>query len=130
MKNWKIYSIIITVILILLIIGICVYAFVFRQTVTEDEAKGIALKYANVEENNSTNNNVTTSDEYIGNEKAKEIVLQHAGLNNNDVTFNKVELDVDYNLATYEIEFYYNYFEYDYEINAVTGEILKYEKGK
>ena len=33
-------------------------------------------------------------------------------------------------MATYELEFYYNYFEYDYEIDAITGEILKYERGR
>ena len=44
--------------------------------------------------------------------------------------FTKVELDIEYNMATYEIEFYYNYYEYDYEVDAITGEILKYERGR
>ena len=74
-------------------------------------------------------NSATTSN-YIGSEKAREIVLNHAGLSSNSVKFSKIELDVDYHIATYELEFYYNYYEYDYEINAVTGEILKYEKEK
>ena len=74
--------------------------------------------------------NTTTNDEYIGAQSAKEIVLEHAGLTSSNVTFHKVELDVDYHMATYEIEFYYNYFEYEYEVNAVTGEILKYERGR
>ena len=78
----------------------------------------------------STGNQNTTTNQYIGVEKAREIALNHAGLSNNQVTFSKVELDIDYGFATYEIEFYYNYFEYDYEINAVTGEILKYERGR
>ena len=78
----------------------------------------------------STGNNNTTTNDYIGVERAREIVLNHAGLSSSDVTFSKVELDVDYGFATYEIEFYYNYFEYDYEVNAVTGEILKYERGR
>ena len=75
-------------------------------------------------------NNSTTSDQYIGADRAREIVLDHAGLSSSDVRFSKVELDVDYHMATYEIEFYYNYYEYDYEIDAVSGEILKYERGR
>ena len=76
-----------------------------------------------------TGNNTTTAN-YIGADRAKEIVLNHAGLSSSDVRFSKVELDVDYHIATYELEFYYNYYEYDYEIDAVTGEILKYERGR
>lgn len=257
MKKWKVYSIIITVLLVLVIIGVLIYAFVFRETVTETEAKNIAMEYANVVEDNITvlsikkdhedreyeikfyddlyeyemeinyhtgevvnfekdirdnvniqdnqtvsmseeeakaialqkvgksseevtftrvrmdrengitvyevdfydtekeyeisididtkeiinyqedyfhthhnNSNTTTTNDYIGIERAKEIVLNHAGLNSNDVTFHKVELDVDYSIATYEIEFYYQYFEYEYELNATTGEILKYQRDR
>ncbi len=257
MKKWKIYSIVITVLLVLVIIGVLIYAFIFRETVTEAEAKNIAMEYANVVEDNVTvlsikkdhgdreyeikfyddlyeyeidvnyhtgkvvnfekdirdnvniqdnqtvsmseeeakaialqrvgkssdevtftrvrvdrengitvyevdfydtekeyeisididtkeiinyqedyfhthhnNSNTTTTNDYIGVERAKEIVLNHAGLNSNDVTFHKVELDVDYAIATYEIEFYYQYFEYEYELNATTGEILKYKRDR
>ena len=252
MKNWKIYSIIVTVLLVLVVVGFLFYFFLFKETISEKEAKKIAFEYANVLEsditilsinkdyddreysikffddiyeyeidvnynngrvsnfekdilangnfNNNTdtvsmtedearnialarvgkslddvtftrvkidrengitvydvyfydnekeyelsidvetkeiitykedyltNNNQTTSNKYIGVERAKEIVLEHANLTNTDVLFSKVELDVDYHIATYEIEFYYNYFEYDYEVNAITGEILKYER--
>ena len=48
----------------------------------------------------------------------------------NDVVFKKVELDVDYGIATYEIEFYNNFIEYDYEVDAISGSILKFEKDK
>ena len=43
MKNWKIYGIIITVILVLVIVGICIYAFFFREVFTEGEAQDIAF---------------------------------------------------------------------------------------
>lgn len=54
MQKWKIYSIVITVILILLIIGICLYLFVFKENITEQEAKNIALEHANVSESDIT----------------------------------------------------------------------------
>ncbi len=256
MKKWKIYGIIITVVLVLVLIGLCLYFFVFRESITEAEAQNIAYEYAGVSASNVTilsiqkdredreyeirfyddmyeyeidvnynsgrvinfekdlrdnvdanqggnttvsmsedearsialqrvgktqdevtftrvrvdrengvtvydvyfydnekeyelsidvdtkevisykedyltgNGNNTTSTNYIGADKAREIVLNHAGLTSNDVRFNKVELDVDYGIATYELEFYYNYYEYDYEVDAVTGEILKYDKGR
>ena len=81
---------------------------------------------------NSSNTTNTTNNgsEYIGEDGAREIALAYAGINNsNDVRFSKIELDVDRNVSLYEIEFYYNNIEYDYEINAQTGEVLKYEKG-
>lgn len=185
MKIWKIYSIIITIILILVIIGICIYAFIFKENITELEAKNIAFEHANVDESNitissinkdiadrtyeihffddtyeyeadinyhngdirsfekdikpnanniinsnNTNINATANDNYIGVEMAREIALEHAGLNNSDVKFNKVDLDINHNVTIYEVEFYYNNMEYDYEINATTGEILKYESGR
>lgn len=255
MKNWKIYSIIVTVLLVLVVVGFLVYFFLFKETISEKEAKKIAFEYANVLEsditilsinkdyddreysikffddiyeyeidvnynngrvsnfekdilangnfNNNTdtvsmtedearnialarvgkslddvtftrvkidrengitvydvyfydnekeyelsidvntkevisykedyltgNGNNTDTTNYIGRDKAREIVLNHAGLDSSDVRFNKIELDVDYGIATYEIEFYYDYYEYDYEVNAVTGEVLKYERGR
>lgn len=210
MKKWKIYSII-TIILIL-IIGICLYLFVFKENITEQEAREIAFEYANVSEssvtllssykdiedrkyeikffdenyeyevdvnynngkvysfekdirddvilnNNSndnntensvsnsdsdnTSNNVTNSTDntasttnnnnsnYISEEEAKEIALNHASINDsNDVRFSKIGLDYNHSGAVYEIEFYYNNAEYDYEINALTGEVIKYEKDR
>ena len=253
MKNWKVYGIVITIILVLVVVGVCLYFFVYREAITESEAQNIAYEYAgvnsrdvtiltiqkdredreyeirfyddtyeyevdvnynsgrvvnfekdlrdqaNIDQDTSvsmseeearnialqkigkTSDEVTftrvridrengitvydvyfydmekeyelsidvdtkevvsykedylntnqgpTNQDYIGVEKAREIVLNHAGLSSNEVIFSKVELDVDYGFATYEIEFYYQYSEYDYEVNAATGEILKYERGR
>lgn len=48
MKKWKIYGIIMTVVVVLAIIGICLYMFVFRETISEVEAQDIAYQYAGV----------------------------------------------------------------------------------
>ena len=61
---------------------------------------------------------------YIGEEKAKEIALNHANVTN--ITNYKIELDFD-DVMVYEIEFKVNNKEYDYEINALTGDIIEYE---
>lgn len=193
MKSWKIYSIVITVVLALVIIGICLYAFVFKENISEPNAKEIAFNYANVLEkdvtilstnkdiedreyeirfyddtyeyeidvnynngtvrnfekdiknntnqnNNINNNNYSNTninsntdnntEEYIGTQRAKEIALTDAGVNESNITLRKVELDVEHYDPIYEIEFYYNNVEYDYEIDAITGEIIKYERKK
>lgn len=71
--------------------------------------------------------NENKSNEYINSIKAKEIVLNHAKLKDSDVIWHNIELDIDYNIKTYEIEFYYNNLTYEYEIDAINGNILKFE---
>lgn len=76
----------------------------------------------------STTENVTTSGtasdkSYIGKDKALEIALSDAGVSS--VTWSEVEMDYDDGFMTYEVEFTYNNREYDYEINAITGDVLE-----
>ena len=64
----------------------------------------------------------------IGLEKGKKVALNHAGLRANEVTNLKAERDRDDGIVKYEVEFEKGRMEYDYEINAETGKILKAEK--
>ncbi len=59
--------------------------------------------------------------------KAKEIAVSHAGLSGQAVIFEKVELDTDDGVALYEVEFYHNGMEYNYEISATNGKVLEFE---
>ncbi len=68
-----------------------------------------------------------TKDAYIGADLAKQIALDHAQLNEGDVRFIKAELDYDDGRMEYEVEFYLGRTEYDYTIDAVSGDILKYD---
>lgn len=63
------------------------------------------------------------SADYIGKEKAKEIALDDAGVRESEVRFVRVELDWDDGRPEYEVEFYSDTTEYDYDIDAVTGDI-------
>ena len=56
--------------------------------------------------------------------KAQEIALAHAGVKAADATITKSELDYDDGRQVYEIEWYANGAEYDYEIDTATGEIV------
>ena len=79
----------------------------------------------------STTENVTTSGSasekaYIGKDKALEIALSAASAS--EATWSEVEMDYDDGLMVYEVEFTYNNREYDYEINATTGDIIKSDR--
>lgn len=61
-------------------------------------------------------------------EEAKDIALKHAKLTNDKVTFVKSEENMDNGVKTYDVEFYVDKTEYDYEINADTGEIIEFDQ--
>lgn len=75
---------------------------------------------------NTGNQNVT----YIRKEEAQAIALNHAGLTEKDVAFTKINRELENSTMVYEIEFMYNYLEYEYEIDAVTGSIVKFKKDR
>ncbi|MCM1285090.1 MAG: PepSY domain-containing protein [Acetobacter sp.] len=60
----------------------------------------------------------------INKSEAKAIALQDAGLKSSQVKFTKNKLDYDNGIKIYDIEFYTNLTEYEYEINASTGKIV------
>ena len=61
-------------------------------------------------------------------EEAVDIALKDAGFTAADVNFTKKAQDTDDGVQKYEIEFTNGGYEYDYDINAATGQII--EKGK
>lgn len=64
---------------------------------------------------------------YIGADKAKELALADAGVAAADARILKSCLDWDDGKAVYEVEFCALRTEYDYELDAVTGAVLKKE---
>ncbi|NLN83568.1 MAG: hypothetical protein GX138_04310 [Firmicutes bacterium] len=67
------------------------------------------------------------SGNYIGIIAAKDIALKHAGLSEEQIYKLEVELDTEDGIVIYEVEFKYDGYEYEYEINATTGKILSWE---
>lgn len=63
--------------------------------------------------------------DYIGEDKALEIALADAGLTSDQVSNSFVHLDYDDDRGRdeYEVEFYQGTTEYDYDVDAATGEI-------
>lgn len=72
--------------------------------------------------------NVSGNTADIGMEKAKQIALNHAGLTTANVQGLRAEADWDDGRKEYEVEFRVGRMEYEYEIAAADGTILKAEK--
>lgn len=75
----------------------------------------------------NTNGNAGGNTSYIGEDAALTAALTHAGLSASDISRQKVEFDFDDGYAIYEIEFRSGRYEYEYEIDAVSGQVLKSE---
>lgn len=69
--------------------------------------------------NQKITNNIITLEE------AKEIALRNANLNESEVNFINSRLETDNGIKKYDIEFYHENKEYDYEINALDGSIIE-----
>ena len=55
--------------------------------------------------------------------------LEHAKLKKNQLDFmKKIELDFEHGRKIYEIEFYHDGFEYEFDIDAESGKVLKFKK--
>lgn len=65
--------------------------------------------------------------QYIGKDKALNIALAKAGLKKSQISGCAVEFECDDGNITYDIEFYCGSTEYEFEIDATTGNIIEYE---
>ena len=69
-----------------------------------------------------------SSTSVISADEARKIALKHAGVSSSNVRYEKTELDYDDGRQKYEIEFRVGNMEYEYEIDATSGNVLKAEK--
>lgn len=68
-----------------------------------------------------------SKDGYIGSDHAKTIALEHAGLAGNDVRLLRAGLEMDDGIMVYDVSFRSGRTEYEYSIDAVTGEIIEFD---
>lgn len=73
--------------------------------------------------NNTSNNNTSVS--YIGEESAKNIAFSDAGIAQADANGVTCNLEKDNDIMIYDISFNANGTEYDYEVDATSGNILE-----
>ena len=70
----------------------------------------------------------STESTLLTRQEAEQIALDLVGLLRDDVQMDHTELDYEKGLAVWEVEFRHAYIEYDLEINARTGEVIKSQK--
>lgn len=70
----------------------------------------------------------TQISEGITEAEAKSIALEHAGVTEQEASRLQVRTDWDNGRQEYDVEFHVEYLEYEYEIDAVTGKILSFDK--
>lgn len=78
----------------------------------------------------STGGTASGSSSVISAEAAKSAALAHAGVSASNVYEFKCELDRDDGVTLYEVEFKSGGMEYEYEIDAYTGAVLKAEQDR
>ena len=69
-----------------------------------------------------------SSSSYIGNEKAISIAYSHANITSTQVLNSKINLDMENGAMVYEVKFSTKSDEFDYEIDATTGNVIDFEK--
>lgn len=65
---------------------------------------------------------------YIGVETARQTALNHAGVTLDQLDYLEADYDYEDGRMVYEVEFAVRGVEYEYDIDAATGDILKYER--
>ena len=78
----------------------------------------------NLDESQIQRNGQPSDKAYIGADKAKQIALADVGVSEDKVVMEKVELDYEFRKMIYEVEFVYDGSEYEYVIDATSGEII------
>jgi uncharacterized membrane protein YkoI len=69
-----------------------------------------------------------STDDFITLEQAKAIALAHAKVEAADAKFDKAELEEDDDIVYFDIEFEVKGVEFEYKIDATSGQVLKYER--
>ncbi len=110
--------------------GYHVYEVEFEVGTDEYEYKINAQTGAIVKSSKNGQGPTLNQEGLIGLDRAKEIALASAGIANANATFDNddTKLEKDHGQYVYEVKFTSAGYEYDYEIDAVTGEILETEK--
>ncbi len=79
----------------------------------------------NHKHNHFHNIQVSPTENFISIEQARDIAFKDAGVNRSNVRKFKYELDMEYGMPVYEIEWKIGFKEYEYNIDAIGGRIMK-----
>lgn len=69
----------------------------------------------------------TAATDRITAEQAQQIALDYVNLKADQVSGMRVHYDVDDGIQEYDVDFFYNGLEYEFEIHAKTGKVISFE---
>ena len=98
------------------------------DSITNDNSSNNNNNSNNSNTNGSNNNGNNTTTASIPLDEAKKIALTNANLTEDAVQFLRTEQEYDDGVLVYEIDFTHGDYEYDYKINANTGEVVSYDR--
>ncbi len=98
------------------------------DSITNDNSSNNNNSNNNSNTNGSSNNGNNATTASIPLDEAKNIALTHANLTEDAVQFLRTEQEYDDGVLVYEIDFTHGDYEYDYKINANTGEVVSYDR--
>lgn len=111
------YPIFIGIIILLLAIIIILILKPYKHALQTNIATQDSIHQDSIIDNHTSNN-------YISQQEALNIALNHVNINQNDVFDIDIDLDYEYNQTVYEVSFHYDRFEYEFYINAESGEMI------
>lgn len=98
----------------------------FTNGITDDNNSNNSNNNSNNSSTNGSTNNATTASITV--DEAKNIALTNANLTEDAVSLLRTEQEYDDGVLVYEIDFTSGDYEYDYKINANTGEVVSYDR--
>ena len=114
--------------LVLLLCG-CTPDSALQKTDAMDNAPG-----QSIDTTEAASANILASDlpapPVVDAEAAEAVALTHAGLTAEEVQHIRTEAEPRDRIPHYDVEFYHDGWEYEYEIHAETGEIMSHEKDR
>ncbi len=115
--------------------GIMVYEIEFcaeekkyEYEINAEDGKILEEKIKSSSEHDHDDDEILEPDSVLARDVALEIAFEHAGVSSENVRRPEIELDFERNQYFYEIEFKSGGMEYEYLINAMSGEIIHHEK--
>ncbi len=93
-------------------------------------APGVSVQETVIVPNTNSADEAVAEVNYITASNAESAALTHAGVSEYSTLSLRSEFNCDDKVPNYDVDFCYEGTEYDYEINAKTGEVIKVEKEK
>lgn len=93
------------------------------DTPSAGESSGVQPKEEVTSDADPADDSQISDNPLISEEEAKSIALKDAGFKEEDISGIRIKLETDDGVQEYEVDFYVDNKEYDYDIDAISGEI-------